>query len=358
MWEFPKSCILKGMNASRLENAFFVALLAIALVLSWLVLQPYLAALVLAGALAIVFRPVYRGLKKILRYETLASLGAVGVVIVIVFIPLVFFGIQIFNEARGLYASILANGGFDLGAVITNSLRTGFPNMHVADISLNVGDLARQGLSWVIQNVGSLFSGVAQALLLTFLSLFGLFYFLRDGDRLKQWTLGLIPLAPEYAEEILRETERMLGSVIKGTLVVVILQGVAAGLGFFIFGVPNPIFWGATTVLVSLIPIVGTWIAVLPAIAYLFLSGHGAAALGLAVWSLIFVNLIYNVVSPQLMHRGANLHPYLILLSVLGGIGMFGPVGFIIGPFVVAFLFSLLSIYPKFILPGRGGKGE
>jgi predicted PurR-regulated permease PerM len=138
-------------------------------------------------------------------------------------------------------------------------------------------------------------------------------------------------------------------SVIRGALIVAILQGIMAGLGFLIFGVPNPAFWGMIVVVASLIPIVGTWLIIIPAIIYLFATGHVFGAFGFLIWSGVIVNVIYNIVSPQLMRRGTGIHPYIILLGVLGGIAFFGPIGFLLGPFIVALLFSLLNMYPSLV---------
>lgn len=337
------------MSAPRFENAFFIALLAITIVLAWFILAPYLTALFLAAALAIVFRPLYRKLLKILRYEFLTSIITVFIIVIVVFIPLGFFAVRIVSEASTLYAVLVSNGGVDVGSAVTHFLRANIHGLSLPDLSVNFNDSVQQGLAWLIQNLSTLFSRIAEVLFATFLSLFGLFYLLKDGERLRKWTIDLVPLEPQYTDQILNETESVVGSVLRGTLAVVVLQGIVAAAGFFLFQVPNPIFWGAVTMLFSLVPIVGTWLVVVPAILYLFFSGEMAAAFGLAVWGLLFVNLIYNVVSPQLMRRGAHMHPYVILLSVLGGISLFGPIGFIIGPCIIALLFSLLNIYPKLV---------
>ena len=343
------------MDSTRIEKIFFAALLAVAVAFSYFILSPYLGPLVLGGALAIMFRPVYRGLLRVLRFPTLATLVTISAAILVVFIPLGFFIPKILGEATGLYASLAANGGADIGASIANFLHAYFPNISVPVFSVNVGDLARQILGWFTQNLGSFFSGVAQVSFVMFLSLFGMFYFLKDGERLKRWLLAYVPLEPAYTERIVGETEAMMSSVVKGTLVIAIIQGVIVGMGLLIFGVSNPAFWGALTALASIVPIVGTWLVVVPAIAYLFLAGHAAAGIGFTVWSLILVNACYNLVGPQLMHRSVDIHPFIILLSILGGIGAFGPIGLLVGPFLVAFLFALLRIYPE-MTAGKGRK--
>jgi predicted PurR-regulated permease PerM len=260
--------------------------------------------------------------------------------------------VRIFSEVTTLYTSLASNGGFDFGTAINSFTQSNFPGFQVPEITVNFNESIRQGLTWFIQNFGSLFSGVAQALFIGFLSLLGLFFFLKDGKKLKRWTINLLPLSPKYTEEIIYETSLVVHSVTSGILIVAIIQGLVAGLGFFLFNIPNAAFWGTVVVFSSLVPIVGTWLVVVPAIAYLFFTGQTALSISLAIWSVILVNLIYNVLSPQLMGRGNNIHPFVILLSVLGGIVFLGPIGFLVGPFVIAFLFSLLNIYPKLILKG------
>jgi predicted PurR-regulated permease PerM len=338
------------MDAHRSETWFFVALLSIAIFLAWLILAPYVSALVLAGTLAFLFRPLYQKLLRVFRNKSITALSIVIIVTLIIFLPLGFLVVRIFGEATALYASLASRGGFDFGTALTNFLHTHFRTFDIPDITLNFNDYVRQGLTWLIQNLGSFFSGVTQIFFTAFLSLLGLFYCLKDGDRLKKWIFETIPLAPKYTEGIVREIESVGSSVIKGTLMVAVIQGVVMGVGFLLFKIPSPTFWGAVVAPASIIPIVGTWLVAAPAIAYLFLTGQTALGIGLLVWSLILINLVYNVLSPQLMHRGVDIHPYLILLSVLGGIGFFGPIGFLMGPLVMALLFSLLRMYTGLIV--------
>jgi predicted PurR-regulated permease PerM len=337
------------MDAHRSETLFFVSLLVIAIFLSGLILLPYLSVFVLAGTLGLLFRPLYQGLLRVLRHESIAALTSVVIVAFIVFLPLWFFGQRIFTEATTLYISLTSHGGFDFVTALGNFLHIYFKNLPTSDIVLDLNQYAQQALSWLVQNMGQLFSRIAQVFFLSFLTLFGLFYFFKDGARMKKWLLQTVPLAPEYTEEILDEISVIGGSIIRGTLITAIILGITMGIGFFLFNIPNPIFWAAAITFASVIPIVGPWLILVPAIAYLFFTGQSILAICLALWSIIFVNVLYSVLSPQLMRRGVDIHPYVILLSILGGIGLFGPIGFLLGPLVITFLFSLLKIYKKLI---------
>src|SRR3989344_3399733 len=338
------------MDARRLENWFFVALLVGAVFLVGFILKPYLAALVLAGTLGFVFRPLYKKFLKILRNDFFAALGTVFVVAVIVFVPLGFLGVRIFSEATALYVSLTLNGGIDFGGEVARFMSAIFGGAYVPEISVNLNNILQQGLAWLIQNIGTFFSGLAQAIFVAFLSLLGLFYFFKDGERLREWLLKLSPLEPKYTEQIIEEMGAVVSAIVKGALIVAIVDGIATGAGFVIFNVPNPVLWASFAVLLSLLPIVGPMLIAVPAVAYLFFIGQAGNAIGLAIWSIIVLNLNYNLLAPQLMKRGADTHPLIMLLSVLGGISLFGPIGFIVGPLAVAFLLSLLQIYPKLIL--------
>jgi predicted PurR-regulated permease PerM len=338
------------MVARRSQTWFFVGLLTLTLFVAWLILAPYLGVFVLAGTLAFLFQPWYQKILKSLHNEALASFIIVLVVMLIVFVPLTFFGARMFGEATTLYVSLTGHGGFDFGAALTNFFHTNFPNEPALQFTtVDLNSYLQQGLTWLIQNIGPFFSQIAQVLFATFLSLFGLFYLLKDGERLKAWFVKTIPLPARYTEDILKELEGVANSVVKGTLLVAVIQGVVLGIGMFFFRIPDAIFWGMLAIPVSIIPVLGTWLVAVPAVIYLFLNGSVALGVGLAIWSIVLINAIYNVLTPRFIRRGLDLHPYLILLSVLGGIGLCGPIGFLIGPLVMSLAFSLLKTSKEFI---------
>jgi len=319
-------------------------------VVSWFIFAPYVSAIVIAGTLAFLFRPVYRNLLKLVRYETLAALLTVLAVILIVFVPLSFFATKIFNQATALYTLLASNSGADLNGALNNLIQTNFSAMHVPPVAVDFGAFMRQILDWFLQNIGPLFSNVAQILLVAFLSLLGTFYFLKDGKDFKKWVFSFILMEPKYENLIMHEMGTTAASIVKGTLIVALIQGIVAGVGFAIFGLPSAAFWGSLVVIASLVPLVGAWIVLAPAIIYLFLIGQTAAGIGLLIWCGIIVTFVYDIVAPLLMRQGNRIHPYVIFLSVLGGIALFGPMGLLMGPFVIAFLLTLFKIYPDLIL--------
>ena len=336
------------MENHRLQYIFFICITILSLVLFFVVIRPYVSVLVLSGSLALVFHPLYEYLKRTFKNGGVAAITTVIGVIVIVFVPLTLLTIRVSNELPQLYATLSSTGGFDFITAINSTLLHNFPRLHLPPF--NISAIASEGVSWVSQNVGLVFASIGQILFGAFLSLVGLFYFLKDGDTLKRWLSEVIPLAPNYEKEIYSEIRTILAGVIRGTIVTAIIQGVVVGFGFLVFGIPDPAVWGILVAVFSPIPIIGTWLIVVPAIVFLLLTNATGGAIGLAIWCVIFVNLIYNFITPELMHRGNEIHPFVILISILGGIALFGPIGFLAGPLVAALASSLLTIYPRLII--------
>jgi Predicted permease len=173
---------------------------------------------------------------------------------------------------------------------------------------------------------------------------------LRDGEAIIAKLKVLSPLPNRYDTVVVQRLHDAINSVIRGALLIAVIQGILTGVGLTIFGVPNAVLWGSIAIVAALIPYVGTAAVLTPAIAYLFLIDRTGAAVGLLAWGIVAVGLIDNFLGPRLVNRGIRLHPVVILLAVLGGLAFFGPLGYILGPLVISLLFALLDIYPLLLL--------
>ena len=331
---------------------FLIALLVGTLVLSYFIFEPFLAPLFLAAVFASVLQPLYRTiLKKLPLWPSLSALLTVLITIVCILVPLTFVGTQIGIEARSLYTGfkvgdarmLVQDSAFALEELVVPFVPSarGFS----ADLSSNLSMYAEDALQWIIQHVGSAASGIAGIFLKFFLFFIALYYLLRDGAKLKDKLVELSPLRDSYDEQIFDKLELAVHSVIKGNLTIALIQGTLTGIGFTIFGVPNSFLWGTVAALGALIPGIGTGLVFIPTVLFMFFSGDVSAALGLTIWGFLAVGLVDNFLGPQLIGRGVNLHPLLILLSVLGGLALFGPVGLFLGPLSLSLMFAFLSIY-------------
>lgn len=338
------------MNPKKSELHFLLALLAGVFVLAFFIFKPFLYALILAMAFATVFAPLH---KKILaatrQHKSFSALLATISVLIVVVAPLAFLSVQIFQEAAALYASLTHNGDTTSISKIINDIVLTIKRYASLPIesSSDINQYARQALSWLLQNLGSLFANVAKIIVSIFIFLIALYYLFKDGEKLKAAFVALSPLQKIYNETILHKLDSAVNSVIRGNLVVALVQGVLTAIGFALFGVPNPALWGSVAAIAALIPGIGTALVLLPAILYLFFRGATLPAAGLLLWGMTAVGLIDNFLGPKLAERGMQIHPFLILLSILGGIGFFGPLGFLLGPLVLSLLAALLGIYTE-----------
>jgi len=332
-------------STRTVELGFFFLLAAAAAAVSFFILKPYLAALFVAVVFSIVFRPFYEYLLRKLGRPNLASSLSLLILLLVVLIPVTVFGFFIFDDAQRLYISAVQGESIvtkldALVAPIEERLRAISP-----DFSVKLSVYAEEALSFFVGNLGSAFSRAVGVVFKTVLMLLALFYLFRDGKKLHAHIVNLSPLANEYDERILRRLEDAISSVVKGKLLIVLIQGILASVGFWLFGIPHPVLFGALTSLAALIPFVGVAVVFVPAVLYLFFAGSVGAAAGLLVAGII-IGSVDNVLGPILFERGLQLHPLLILLSVLGGLAFFGPIGFLAGPVALSLLVALLDIYP------------
>lgn len=337
----------------KLQLQFLLVLLIGTLILSFFIFKPFLAPLALAIVFSVVLQPFYKFiLRHIGNRPSIASLLTVGLSILCIFIPAVLLGTQVFQEARNLYGSLAQNGGGTntLVTVIQHAghgLDTYFPGAEQAsiDFSGNVDEYVKQGLSWFVNNLGNALSGASALALDLSVFVISLYYLLKDGYKLKKAIVILSPLEDSADERVFSKLGIAVNSVIKGNLIIALIQGCMTAIGFTIFGVPNAFLWGTVASIASLVPGMGTVLVLGPAVLYLFWSGNTIAAVGLIVWGTFAVGLIDNLLGPKLMGKGMELHPLYILLSVLGGIAFFGPIGIFLGPLIFNLLFAFIEIY-------------
>lgn len=335
-----------------LEFSFLIALIVVAAALTLYIFWPFMMPLVLGIIFAVVLQPLYRRLLALLGgRESIASLLTVLIAIILLVIPLSLLGVQLAQEVQGAYSAI---ANTDVRAYPSEWQMRVQPwidqyipgaNGEISRFTANIDTYVREGVSWLAQHIGAAFAGIGTFFLQTFIFLMTLYYLLRDGSRLRRFIITLSPLQDRDDEMILENLELAVNSVVKGKLFISLIQGALSGIGFALFGIPNPVLWGLVAAIASLVPPIGTALVLVPAILYLLIIGAIPAAIGLALWSVLAVGLIDNILGPKLIGRGMQLHPLLVLLSVLGGLAFFGPVGLFLGPLIVSFLVTLLSLY-------------
>lgn len=343
------------------ELVFFWILFATVGVLTYGIMSPFLVPIFMAGVFTILFSPLNDRMLRVHKgNRTLASLTTVLLVLCVILIPLIFFGILMFQEVLSIYGSLTQGSiGFTMFDNLINGVETQIRHFVPSfEINSNIYVYLESGLRWVASHLNTFFTGILSFVFQIFLVIVAMFFMYRDGNKLREFAIKWSPLADSYDESIIAKIELAVSSVVKGALTTAVVQGLMVGLGFTFFGIPNPILWGVIATIAALIPLVGTGLITMPAGVWLLLTGHVGAGIGLIAWGLGCVGLVDNVLQPYMMNRGIDVHPFLILLSVFGGLTYFGPVGFLAGPIVLAFFFALLEIYPQIVKGARLKNGE
>ena len=328
----------------KFQIYFFAILSLTVVILAFFIFLPFLIPLSIAATLAVIFHPFY---KKVAQFfggrRSVSAFITVAVAVIVLLLPLAAIGTMVFQEARDFVERFSNEDARDIvrvPAFIESQIIRFFP-----EFSLDIGLYARYAASWLVQNLGTIFSGFAQMSVGFFLGFLAFYYLLKDGKKLIENLIELSPLSDAHDHEILSTLERAVHSIVKGSLGIALIQGILSGVGLAIFGVPNPALFGSMAALAALLPGIGTALVLTPAIIFLFVTGSTGAGIGLLVWGIVAVGLVDNILGPLLMKRGIRVHPFLILLSVIGGLGLFGPIGFLLGPLVLSLLAAIVEIY-------------
>jgi predicted PurR-regulated permease PerM len=209
------------------------------------------------------------------------------------------------------------------------------------------GNAVRSAGAKLVDGLGAAGRGTAMFLLQVFIFLYAVFFFLVSGREILQRVLYLSPLQPDDEDLIIERFLSVTRATLRGSLLIGGIQGFMVGAGFAVAGVPGAAFWGTIVVVLSVIPGVGAPIVWVPAAIWLFATGATTAALLLALWCGLVVGSIDNVLRPRLVGSDARMSDLMILISTLGGISLFGPVGFIVGPIVAAVFVTLWDMYGR-----------
>jgi len=364
----PAPEIQEGLH-TRFARLFFGVITLLVLYYSYLIIKPYLLNIFLALVLFFTAKPLYHGLTRLLRgYKVLASALTCLILLLVILIPL--FSLMGIIATQALEFSSQVTKGMQYGDLWNwvnakvDSLKLYLTHLNLpmppGDINLAqiVQTAVTKASAFVYTNAIGLIKGFTVFFFDLLLVLFIAFFMFLQGDDFIQAIKQLSPLDPVHNDEILRETETTIKATLWGTVIVAVAQGTLGGVGFLLFGLPQPAFWGTVMIPAAVIPVVGSTIIWGPAAVYLLFTGHIGAGVGLILWGGVVVSVIDNILKPILMKGSGETPAIFILFSILGGLTYFGMIGFILGPLILSFLLSLLRIYQKTILVPAAAAGE
>ena len=345
-------------SARRLRGyrTFLLGVLAVSFYLAYLILFPFIDTLILAIVMASMFHPVQVFLERHLNgRKNLAALIIVLIITFVIAIPVFVFTSSL--VAQGLDTVNRTNDWLREGKLqqlvqdprindFLGKMQERFPFLEVskADITNDILYLSRTIGQFLLGKVASILSNVASLVAHFFIMIFIAFYLVRDGREMVNNIRYYIPLRAEQEDRIINGIRVVTKSVLLGTFLTAMFQGVAAGVAYSMLSFPG-LFWGTMTALASLIPLVGTYLIFVPITLYLVLLGEIKSAVFLAIWSIVAGGIIDNFIRPFLMKGKSKMSPFYIFLAILGGVQYFGLQGILYGPLILSFAMIMLFIY-------------
>lgn len=313
--------------------------------LSFLIVKSLLTYIILGLLLSYVFYTFYQKVLSKLKSPDLSALAVVLSSFVVIVVPLLILLPKFVQQLFQFYISIR---GADFSVVVFKIFPalTSSPDISAETIAMmshfssNVSTLLLNLFQSIFQNIPAMILGI---LVLLFTFYFGL----REGSQFKEYISVLLPLSKESKTRFLDKFDKVTDSVLFGHLIIGSIAGIIAGIGYFMFGVPNAILLTFATVLISVIPIVGPWFIWIPLDIFLFMNGDNVAGMQLLIYGLFVINWVETFLRPVVIAERAEMNPAIALIGAIGGIYAFGIIGFIIGPLVLAYLILLIELYKQ-----------
>ena len=344
------------MNSPQLQRGFFLFLLAAVTVGFVWILMPFFGAVLWGVALAILFTPLYKRLLRKFgnKRRTPAALATLAIVLFIVIIPLSMIAVTLVQDIV-LVTQRLRSGELNfvnyfqqiVGALpgwATNLLdRFGLGNFEAILEKLSAG--AAQGSQMLASQALSIGQNTFDFLVSFFVMLYLLFFLLRDGADLSKTIREAVPLARPHTHYLLNKFTTVIRATVKGNVVVAAVQGTIGGLAFWALGVQGALLWGVVMAFLSLLPAVGAALIWAPVAIYFLASGAIVKGLVLIFVGVFVIGLVDNVLRPILVGKDTQMPDYIVLISTIGGMALFGISGFVIGPVVAALFMAAWGLF-------------
>lgn len=341
------------MPFAYIQQFFFFGLLATTTFVFLYMLGGYLVTVLWAVVIALVFYPVYEYLKVTFKGRaSMAAVSTVFLVVLVVLIPLVSIGGMVVSESLALYETLTEeNGEFDSSGLLARvSIVTTYLEPYGIS-QVNVENRLREWATSLSQVVAtSLFSfsqNTLMFLIQVVIMLYLLFFFLRDGKKIERLLRHHLPLGNDYERRLITRFSDTTQAVIKGTLLISVLQGIIGGVLFWLVGIFNPVLWGVTMGVLAIIPLIGTSVVWLPAAIILMVTGSLWSGVIILLVGALVISSVDNFLRPILVGRSTKMPDSLVLLSTIGGLATFGVSGFIIGPILAALFLSVWTIFEE-----------
>lgn len=340
------------MDDPYFRKIITVILLALLIVLSFLILKPILISIIVALILTFIFSPVYDWLNKYIKVKTISVLLIIVFLIAIILLPIWFLTPILIKQSFTIFQ---ATQQIDF----VTPLKSIFPGLFASEqFSIEIGNILSSFTTKITNSLVNSLSNIIlhfpQLLLQLIVVLFTFFFVLRDKDKVMEYAKSLLPFSKDVEEKLLKYTSGITASLVYGQFVIGIIQGLILGIGFLIFGVPNALLMTLIAIIAGILPIIGPFLVWVPVVIYLFITGNLVSAWGIIVFGIISSS-IDNFLRPLIVSKKTKINSAILLISMVGGLFLFGILGLLLGPLIISYLLVLLEVYrgkakPKLII--------
>lgn len=332
----------------RLGAALFYGFVALLAYATFLVFQPFLEPLCWAAVFVVVFDPLKFRLERPCG-KSGSALACTAIVTMILIVPAIGLSLAFIHQGIQAAAAVqhgINNGGFAWVERVWNWIVSHTPGQTPASLS----DLAHRSIettaTFLASRIGTLLQHVAIFFFDLAVTILAMFYLFRDGHRLMARVRQILPFEQSPKDEMLAKARSLIFASVTSSLVAAIVHGLFGGFAFAIVGIAAPVFWGVVIAFFSLLPAIGDWPIWIPAIIALLARRHWGSAVFLVI-ALVLAGIVDNILRPMFLSGRARLSGLVVFISVLGGIAVFGILGIILGPIVVATAVSVIDLYAE-----------
>lgn len=332
------------MDPNYFRKITNTVILLVLIVLAFFLLRPILLPIILGVILAYIFNPLYIRLNNYIKLKNISVILICILLFLLILLPIWFLTPIAVDQSIKIY---LASQKIDF----VTPLKSVFPSLFASEaFSSEIGSIIHSFVTsttnYLMNSFSSIISNFVVLSLKLFVVFFTFYFVLRDKEQIVKYIESLSPLSKDLEKKFFSQTKAITSSVLYGQVVIGIVQGVVAGIGFIIFGVPNALILTIFSCLAGIFPIIGTAVIWLPVVIYLFYTGDSFSAGGVLIFG-GFSSIIDNFLRPFFVSKMTKIHPALILGGMIGGLFLFGILGFILGPLILAYLLIILELYRK-----------
>ena len=349
------------MEQKLYQKAFFTIIFLTLIAISFLIIKPFLTALLTGIIFSYIFYPFYKKILNKIPNKNASAFIASILVVIIITMPLFLILNTISKEAYTTYilsrqkssnVQLLSSECQTVDKPACRLLNYFAEKANNPQIKYYLDTTIKGATTRITGKIADILVSVPVFMLHMFITLFVMFFLFKDGHLLINKVERLLPLKEKHRDKVIKKLNDMTFAVIYGSIVIAIIQGTLGGIGFFLLGLPTPLLWGLVMIFASFIPYIGSSIIWLPASLLLILNGYEdptsiVKGVILIIYGVFVVGTIDNILKPKIIGEKGGLHPVLVLLGVVGGLQFFGFIGVMVGPILLALLVAFVNIYEE-----------